>query len=170
MKLPEYEAIRFKEVEDPYDKVLHPILAEYQAYKDNYARNLGFDPNLDNLSMEILVEITLLLSVIVSAAEYGPLHVFKIYFNTATYDKVERDLTLTFEAQISLIGGNLGLFAGVSVISMVELVYWVARLIFAKVGEIIRRKGEDEIQDVVTEKNITNQVTKTKYQQGTRIY
>ena len=76
-------------------------------------------------------------------------HVFEIYFSAATYDEVEKDTKLTIEAQVGLIGGTLGLFAGVSIISMVELIYWIARIIFAKIGENMRGKGDDEILNVI---------------------
>ena len=45
--------------------------------------------------------------------------------------------------------------------SMVEIVYWIARLIFAKIGESIRGEGEEEIQDVVTERILQIKTQKT---------
>ena len=75
---------------------------------------------------------------------------FQIYFSAATYDEVEKDVKLTIEAQLALIGGTLGLFAGVSIISIVELIYYIVRLTFAMIGEKIGEKGEDEILEMVS--------------------
>ena len=51
------------------------------------------------------------------------LELIHIYFDTATFDEVERDVKVTMEAQLGLIGGTMGLFTGFSVLSGVEIVY-----------------------------------------------
>ena len=58
--------------------------------------------------------------------EYAPLQLVQIYFNTATYDEIERDKKMTLTAQIVLIGGTMGLLTGFSILSGVELVYFAA--------------------------------------------
>ena len=52
-----------------------------------------------------------------------------IYFDTATFDNVERDQRVKFEAQISLVGGTMGLLTGFSIISGIETIYFLFRLI-----------------------------------------
>ena len=56
--------------------------------------------------------------------EYAPLKMVQIYFNTQTYDKVVKDVKVTMEAQLGLIGGTMGLFTGFSILSGVEIVYY----------------------------------------------
>ena len=51
-----------------------------------------------------------------------------IYFDTATFDNVERDQKVKFEAQLGLIGGTMGLLTGFSIISGIELVCFVVKL------------------------------------------
>ena len=51
-----------------------------------------------------------------------------IYFDTATYDKVERDVKVTLEAQLGLIGGTMGLLTGFSILSGVEIIYYAIKL------------------------------------------
>ena len=51
-----------------------------------------------------------------------------IYFDTATYDDIERDEKVTFEAQLGLIGGTMGLLTGFSILSGVEIIYYLLRL------------------------------------------
>ena len=51
----------------------------------------------------------------------------QIYFDTATYDEIERDVKVTLEAQLGLIGGTMGLLTGFSVLSGVEIIYYVCK-------------------------------------------
>ena len=52
----------------------------------------------------------------------------KIFFDTATYDEVEKDVKVTLEAQLGLIGGTMGLLTGFSILSGVEIVYYAIKL------------------------------------------
>ena len=45
----------------------------------------------------------------------------QIYFDTATFDNIERDKKIKIEGQLSLIGGTMGLLTGFSIISGVEI-------------------------------------------------
>ena len=49
----------------------------------------------------------------------------QIYFDTATYDEIERDVKVTLEAQLGLIGGTMGLLTGFSILSGVEILYYI---------------------------------------------
>ena len=68
--------------------------------------------------------------LIVSGEELpeSTLQLVQIYFDTATYDEVERDKKIKTEAQLSLIGGTMGLLTGFSIISGVEIIFFVLRL------------------------------------------
>ena len=57
------------------------------------------------------------------------LRLVRIYFDTATFDDIERDEKIKTEAQVSLIGGTMGLFSGFSIISGVEIVFFLFKLI-----------------------------------------
>ena len=52
----------------------------------------------------------------------------QIYLNTATYDEVVNDVKVTLEAQLGLIGGTMGLLTGFSILSGVEIIYYVLML------------------------------------------
>ena len=81
---------------------------------------------------------------------HAPLEAFYIYFDTATYDEIERDekvmetfftflleisthcsvgndFKVTMEAQLGLIGGTMGLLTGFSILSGVEIIYYLLR-------------------------------------------
>ena len=51
----------------------------------------------------------------------------QIYFDTATYDEIERDVKVTLNAQLGLIGGTMGLLTGFSILSGVEIIYYLGR-------------------------------------------
>ena len=64
-----------------------------------------------------------------------------IFFDTASYDEIERDTKIKFEGQLSLIGGTMGLLTGFSIISGVEIFYFLAKFvtgwILAKIKTIV---------------------------------
>ena len=51
----------------------------------------------------------------------------KIFLFTATYDEIEKDEKVTLEASVGLIGGTMGLFTGFSILSGVEIIYYLAK-------------------------------------------
>ena len=51
----------------------------------------------------------------------------EIYFDTATFDDIRRDKKIKTEAQLSLIGGTMGLLTGFSIISGVEIVFFLIK-------------------------------------------
>ena len=59
------------------------------------------------------------------------LQLVQIYFDTATFDEIERDVKVTLEAQLGLIGGTMGLLTGFSILSGVEIIYFTIKLIMS---------------------------------------
>merc|ERR1712079_339500 len=84
----------------------------YHKYKRDYVKQLVFTPQKENLT---------------TILEHAPLEAVHIYFDTATYDEIERDEKVTMEAQLGLIGGTMGLLTGFSILSGVEIVYFLLR-------------------------------------------
>ena len=62
------------------------------------------------------------------AIEYAPLPLVQIFFDTATYDEIEKDVKVTLVAQLGLIGGTMGLLTGFSILSGVEIIYYLIKL------------------------------------------
>ena len=71
--------------------------------------------------------LILIVSPLASYIEYAPVKLIQIYFDTATYDNIERDVKVTLEAQLGLIGGTMGLLTGFSILSGVEILYFVLK-------------------------------------------
>ena len=55
------------------------------------------------------------------------LQVVQIDIETATFDTIEKDVKITTEGALGLIGGTLGLFTGFSILSGVEIIYYLAK-------------------------------------------
>ena len=56
------------------------------------------------------------------------LQLVEIYFDTSTFDDIDRDKKIKTEDQLSLIGGTMGLLTGFSIISGVEIIFFLFRL------------------------------------------
>ena len=63
--------------------------------------------------------------------EYAPMQLVQIYFNTATYDKVEKDEMVSLEAQLGLIGGTMGLLTGFSILSGAKILYYLGKFLMS---------------------------------------
>ena len=76
-----------------------------------------------------------------------------IFFDTASYDEIERDTKIKFEGQLSLIGGTMGLLTGFSIISGVEILYFLAKfvtsLIVAKIEALVDLRKMEQTDKVV---------------------
>ena len=62
---------------------------------------------------------------------FVPLQVIEIYFDTGTYDNIERDVKVTINAQLGLIGGTMGLLTGFSILSALEIIYYIGRFLLS---------------------------------------
>ena len=49
------------------------------------------------------------------------------------------------EYEYSILGGNLGLFTGMSVLSLFELIFWAARFIFGR-GNVKEEPGNKDTE------------------------
>ena len=64
---------------------------------------------------------------------YQPLKVVQIYFATATFDENVKDVSVTLADQLGAIGGTMGLFAGFSFLSALEIVYFLIKYLISVV-------------------------------------
>ena len=72
---------------------------------------------------------------------FDNLRLVRIYFDTATFDDIERDKKIKTEAQLSLIGGTMGLFSGFSIISGIVIVFFAAKFLYKSVTHCKERCG-----------------------------
>ena len=99
--------------------VLESLMQAYKAYKEMQFKSMTLTSN--NHSTVPL--------------PYHPLQVVQIYFSTATYDKIVNDVSVSLGDQISAIGGTMGLFAGFSILSAVEVLYFILKFLFSLISQ-----------------------------------
>ena len=44
--------------------------------------------------------------------DYSGLQIFHVFFDTSTYDEVEKDVKVTLEGMLGVVGGTMGLLTG----------------------------------------------------------
>ena len=112
--------------------MLSKLVKDYQKYKRNYAENIKFQATAANLSIILgCWWFSWTISPAAIALDYAPLQLVQIYFDTATFDEIERDVKVTLEAQLGLIGGTMGLLTGFSILSGVEIIYFTIKLLIS---------------------------------------
>ena len=57
------------------------------------------------------------------------LKLVRIYIDTPTFDRITKDRAAKFVDMLSAIGGTMGLLTGFSIISGVEIVYFMVRIL-----------------------------------------
>ena len=83
-----------KPLRDDYEKQLCAIQEEYFKYKNSFAKNIVLMYEEDTWDM---LELTLINQDNMYLKNYPNLQFFEIYFDTATYDKIERDVKVNFD-------------------------------------------------------------------------
>ena len=65
----------------------------------------------------------------------------RIYFDTPTFDRITKDRAAKFVDMLSAIGGTMGLLSGFSIISGVEILYFLIKgfLSFFKARKMINK-------------------------------
>ena len=53
----------------------------------------------------------------------------RIYLDSPTFDRIEKDRAAKFVDMLSAIGGTMGLLTGFSIISGVEIIYFAVKII-----------------------------------------
>ena len=105
---------------------LFSMLETYKQYKSKYAQNIVFDSEQRSLSMKATITLAFIHLFSATTIEEN-LQLIQIFFDTATFDEIERDVKVTLEAQLGLIGGTMGLLTGFSILSGVEIVYYLIK-------------------------------------------
>ena len=138
-----------------HENELKSLTDEYRRYKQSYVEQLVFDPEEEEyLSRSICSQQTFTLKTFPARWPLvdAQLEIVYIYFGTETYDEYKRDVKVileeeeklliilvsvnminhnseqvTTEAALGLIGGTMGLLTGFSILSGVEIIYYLIR-------------------------------------------
>ena len=60
----------------------------------------------------------------------------RIYFDATTFDKITRDRASKPVDMLSAIGGTMGLLTGFSLISTVEIIYFLTKIILQAIKRV----------------------------------
>ena len=122
-------------------------LGEYQLFKNGGEEEIKYPASLaskyflkydlDNYSLFIFS--LHFLNIISEYQRKTKLHYVNIYFKSPTVDEITEDTKTNFVTKISVLGGTLGLFAGFSLLSGVELLYFLGTVI-AHLGSYLLTK------------------------------
>ena len=98
---------------------------------DNMSKILGstrqhFQPSLVSFSFGVWIHHSICAG---EELANSTVQLVQIYFDTASYDETERDKKIKFEAQLSLIGGTMGLLTGFSIISGFEIFCFLMKIL-----------------------------------------
>ena len=63
-----------------------------------------------------------------------------IYIDTPAFDEVTKDVSSTFTDQLSTIGGTFGLLTGFSIISAVEILFFMTKFL-VNFSKVIKKKN-----------------------------
>ena len=67
---------------------------------------------------------------LISGEGYNPeLKYVRIYFDTATFDTIKKDTSAKIVDILSAIGGTMGLLTGFSIISGVEILFYLVKFL-----------------------------------------
>ena len=76
------------------------------------------------------------------------LHFIQIYMASPTFDRITKDEKANFETKLSTIGGTMGLLTGFSIISGVEIAYFVAKILISGVRKFCKKIKNMELNHI----------------------
>ena len=114
------------------------LISEYKAFRRTHAKHFRFNSAANSslfgefdCLMFMINMFQSMIKYIISGEELeAELHLVHIFFDTATFDNIQKDKKIKFEAQLSLVGGTMGLLTGFSIISAIEIINFFLRLTF----------------------------------------
>ena len=110
---------------------LERLREAYKKYKATYVKNMFIDKDEE---LSVFGGMTIYKP---SQKPYHALQLVQIYFDTATYDEIVKDVSVTLADQLGAIGGTMGLFAGFSFLSAVEVIYYFVKYML----ELVKKKN-----------------------------
>ena len=136
----------YKGVRTEKAKCLKPCRGLYaDMEKDNKLKSLGTIPNFASAyssyeSYKRGFQEDVNYRTVPSYKPLKPtLHWIRIYFSSPTFDRVTRDEKANFVTKLSAVGGTMGLFAGFSIISGIELLYFAFNRLYCFIVNNLRK-------------------------------
>ena len=124
------DAVLWPDFDWSFEDMIEPLTYEYNDFKRNNVQYFRFNSTAVSTVFGNLTKSTRKPKSYELPGNEMPqstLQLVEIRFDTATFDDIERDKKIKTEAQLSLIGGTMGLLTGFSIISGIEIVFFLFR-------------------------------------------
>ena len=108
-----------KNVTSERDKI---FLQRYKNYKKFYESS-------DSRHLKLIV-LKVRFNLFSDPSIEPDLKYIRIHIDTTTFDRVKKDSAAKFVDKLSAVGGTMGLLTGFSIISGVEILYFMGRIIY----------------------------------------
>ena len=111
------------DMDQEFMKKINPLVTQYKRYK-------GYVKMQRSMQGNILHYYSTIFAINICCSDYqwmDKLRFVRIYFDTATLDRITKDRSAKFVDQLSAIGGTMGLLTGFSIISGVEILYFISK-------------------------------------------
>ena len=106
--------------DSPFKRQLSKLSDQYMKFKKSYTR---FPTKIKGTFHFIIKNFPI--SSFLDLEFKSQLHYVKITFDTPKFEQITKDRAAKFVDQISAIGGTMGLLTGFSIISAVEILYFL---------------------------------------------
>ena len=107
----------------------NPILkSNFEIFRLQYNRYRRFFENAGGNFCPFHLIFVVFLYLILEAEMPNTLRFVRIFFDTPTFDRITKDRAAKPVDMLSAIGGTMGLLTGFSIISAVEIVYFVIKI------------------------------------------
>ena len=130
MLLKKSEDNRYKRRENLDTEKIKKLISEYRKFKMKNVKHFRFDENaIPSVfgRFQYWYFPAHKLHPILGEEIESTVQLVQIYFDTVTFDKIEREKKIKVEAQLSLVGGSMGLLTGFSIISAIEVIFFLFR-------------------------------------------
>ena len=107
-------------------ETLFPILEDYNLFK----RVTPYPSNTNGIIIPCIWNIFSIIFLTLGYEWKNKLRYVKIYFETPTFDRIDKDRAAKFVDMLSAIGGTMGLLTGFSIISGVEILYFTFKIMW----------------------------------------
>ena len=131
---------------------IQEMVEKYGMKKQDTAENIYFDKNGDLAEyfgkiLRAIIQIFLLCNCVlllhfslhniiaVKKIPYSEPDIFLIYFDTTTFDQIQKDTKMKMETMVGVVGGTMGLLTGFSILSGVEVLYYLCKVFFSMINK-----------------------------------
>ena len=120
-------------------KKFDPLIKSYENYKRGFTKDIEYPPALKG-RVEFQFDNNSNFKTSLDFKKKQKLHLVQISFATPSFDRIIKDEKANMGTKLSTIGGTMGLLTGFSIISGVEIIYFVLKMFFSLVRKCFEQR------------------------------